>query len=401
MSVDDRRRGAARRPTRGGGSTDRRPGWRLRVAIDEGLRNWRCGRWLTALLAVLLVAGFTVPAVADTLQVSRMVEDERAWEAAGGRLLVATNEAAGVPRLACERLTDLAGVEASASLTRLVRPAALVTAPGAAIPVVAATEGVADLLGIGPVGSGAVLATDLGQTLRLRPGDTLALTPADEGPGSPAGPDPGGRSDGSRALPAGVLTVAAVTDLSLLGEQRSGGMLLTVAAEGTADACFVRLAPGYVEAARAALPAVLQADGTPAVVTDRLLGGEFARDYAAEYDGRGLRNAPWAIGLAAAMLWLLVRWVRRGQEGLYATLGARWPVRTTMRLVEWCALVGTVALAAVVLSGAILLLSGVEPAITVPHVLRFVLVATLSSTAGAALVALVPLQPALAVLKDR
>ena len=36
-----------------------------------------------------------------------------------------------------------------------------------------------------------------------------------------------------------------------------------------------------------------------------------------------------------------------------------------------------------------------------PDFLRFVLIATVSSTAGAALVALVALQPALAVLKDR
>lgn len=386
--------------TGGSGSSRRRGGWGLRVAIDEGLRSWRAGRWLLGILSVLLVSGFTVPAVADTLQVSRMVVDERAWEAAGGRLLVATNEGLGVPRLACERLADVAGVEASASLTRLARPASLVTAPGAAIPVVAVSEGADGLLGLDPIGSGVVLASGVGQTLRLEAGDAIALSSAEDRAGS-VDQGPTRETDGSRELPAGVLTVAAVADLSLLGEQRSGGMLLTVPVQGAADTCFVRLAPGYVEAARQALPALLQTNGTPAVVADRLLGGEFARDYAAEYVGRGLRSAPWAIGFAAALLWLLVRWVRRGQEGLLATLGARWPTRTTMRLVEWSALIGTVAVVSVVLSTAALLLLGVEAGITLPHVLRFVLVATLSSTAGAALVALVPLQPALAGLKDR
>ena len=385
--------------TGGSGSSPRR-GWGLRVVIDEGLRSWRAGRWLTGILSVLLVLGFTVPAVADTLQVSRMADDERAWEAAGGRLLVATNESSGVPRLACERLADVAGVEASASLTRLARPASLVTAPGAAIPVVAVSEGAAELLGLDPIGSGVVLASEVAETLRLRAGDTIALAATENQAGS-ISQGPPRAVDGSPELPAGVLTVASVADLSLLGEQRSGGMLMAVPAQGAADACFVRLAPGHVEAARQALPALLQTDGTPAVVADRLVGGAFSRAYAAEYHARGLRSAPWAIGLAAALLWLLVRWVRRGQEGLLATLGARWPARTTMRLVEWSAMIGTVAVVSVLLSSAALLALGVEPGVALPHVLRFVLIATLSSTAGAALVALVPLQPALAVLKDR
>ena len=64
-------------------------------------------------------------------------------------------------------------------------------------------------------------------------------------------------------------------------------------------------------------------------------------------------------------------------------------------------MIGTVAVVSVLLSTAALLALGVEPGVVFPHVLRFVLIATLSATAGAALVALVPLQPALAVLKDR
>jgi hypothetical protein len=382
------------------GSPRPRGGWGLRVSIDEGLRSWRAGRWLIGILTVLLVLGFTVPAVTDTLQVGRLAADERAWEAAGGRLLVATNEESGVPRLACEQLADVTGVEASASMTRLARPASLVTAPGAALPVVAVSEGAAELLGLDQIGSGVVLASEVGETLRLGAGDPIELAAAEDRAGTVSG-EPTREVAGSQQLPAGVLHVAAVADLSLLGEQRAGGMLLAVPAQGAADACFVRLAPGYLQAARQALPALLQTDGTPAVVADRLVGGQFARDYAAEYRTRGLRNAPWAIGLAAALLWLLVRWVRRGQEGLLATLGARWPARTTIRLSEWIALISTVSVASMLLSSAALLALGVAPGIAFPHVLRFVLIATLSATAGAALVALVPLQPALAVLKDR
>jgi hypothetical protein len=386
--------------TDAGGSPRRSGGWGLRVSVDEGLRSWRAGRWLIGILTVLLVLGFTVPAVADTLQVSRLAADERAWEAAGGRLLVATNEESGVPRLACEQLTDMAGIEASASLTRLARPASLVAAPGAAIPVVAVSEGAAELLGLDPIGSGVVLAAEVGETLRLEAGDPIKPAAAEDRAGT-VSQEPTREAAGSQQLPAGVLQVAAVADLSLLGEQRAGGMLLAVPAQGAADACFVRLAPGYLQAARQALPALLHADGTPAVVADRLVGGQFARDYAAEYRARGLRGAPWAVGLAAALLWLLVRWVRRGQEGLLATLGARWPARTTIRLTEWIALISTVAIASVLLSSAALLALGVESGIAVPHVLRFILIATLTATAGAALVAVVPLQPALAVLKDR
>ena len=197
--------------------------WRWSVATSEGVRAWYSGRWLTAILGLLMILGLGVPATADAVTVSRLVADEQTWVAAGGRVLVVTDEAGGVPRAACAGLVDVVGVEAAAAVSRQPHTAALATAPGAAVPVVTATAGVSDLLGLPALGSQAVLPPSLATELRLDVGDRLTLLPA---PWSVSGEfsgegGPTAATDPLDQPPSGPITVAAVADLGLLGEASS------------------------------------------------------------------------------------------------------------------------------------------------------------------------------------
>lgn len=378
------------------------------------------GRWLSVLLVALFSAGLAAVAITDAVQVQRLVDDERAWVAAGGRMLVATNDAGGVPAAACEDLRNHPGVLAAAAVSRLDEPVALGIAPQGAVAAVTATEGAAALLGLDGFVGGVVLPETIADTTGLPVGSHLLLAPAPstdgltlatppgggpatgQGDGSGAAQPPGAQDVGPPALlDAQPLQVVDVADLSLLGEERSSGILLPVAAAGVADACFVNTRPGHVDAAREALPAMLATSGTPAVVADRLVGGQLARDYAQEHDQRASRQAPWALAVGLGVLWLLVRWLRRGHDGLYATLGAGPTVRTVIRMTEWTLLVllsVTLAGIAVTIASATL---GLDAAVAGPHAARATIITVGVATAIAALAAAVPLRSPLDALKDR
>ncbi len=384
---------------------ERRSGWSLLTAADEGVRAWRHGRWLTWILGVLLAALFGVPSVVDAMQVDHLVQDERAWVAAGGRVFVVTNDqAGGVSRATCEALVSLSGVDAAASLTRLADRVGLAQAPDANLPIVAAGEGIARLVNAPPLGGGVLLPSSIAGELHVHRGASLALVPAVGGSGntvegSAAGPE--AVADSDRDVPAESLSVAAVADLSLLGDVFSSAVVVPVSATGLASTCFVRVGAGYVESYRAALPALLATDGFGAVVGDRLVAGSFSRNYSAEYRDRPLRNAPWAAGAVAAILWILVRWIRRGQDGLYATLGADWATRTVLRGVEWiCTLLASQVVAAVGVIATLLALDADLHAVT-GLVIRFAAISAATATVGAVAGTLVPLRSPLAALKDR
>nr|WP_297427585.1 hypothetical protein [uncultured Actinotalea sp.] len=363
------------------------------------MRSWAAGRLFTLALGSVLTGLLAVAAIADVRTVAGLAADEEAWLAAGGRVLVASNDDGGVPRLACERLRALDGVVAAGSASRERAPASLVSAPGAALPLVTVTEGVAGLLQVPP---GAVLAPTPAQALGVSAGDRVVLAPRGASAVTDPPASPGG-AVGAGATWSGPLEVpvGAVTDLALLGEERSTGLLVPVAALGTADACFVRAGPGHVDGLREALPAVLQQDGRPAVVVDRLSSGPFVRDYVTEYEERGLRHAPWVVGAVAGLLWALVRWLRRSQDGLYATLGATAGTRAIIRLVEWLLHIGGASVLAVGVAVVVLAGSGTPADVLWPHLLRAVGMAVSVATAGALLATLVPLRSPLAALKDR
>lgn len=202
-------------------------------------------------------------------------------------------------------------------------------------------------------------------------------------------------------VPDDPLPVVAVTDTSVLGEQYAFAVLLPTSASGKASTCMVRVEAGYLDAARDALPALLGDAGQDAVVADRLIGGAYARDFSAEYAERGLRQAPWLSGAAVSLLRLLLVWVRRGRDGLYATLGADRAARTIIRITEGMALTITSALVATGVVAAMLAAMTTSPASVIGDVTRHLTIAVAVSLLGVLSSALTPLRSPLAALKDR
>ncbi len=367
------------------------PRWRLSVAVGEGLRNWQHGRWLTVLASVFTAAAFAAPTIVDATGIDRLVQDELAWARAGGRVLVLTNEeGGGIDRAACESSVRIEGISAAAALTRLPQRAGAVNAPQANLPLVAAGEGLGPLLGLAPA-PGVILPPDVAEGLGVAAGDDLHLTALTDA------------SAPTAALPVldGPLTVSAVADTAVLGEQYAYAVLLPTSASGTASTCMVRVRAGYLDAARDALPALLGQDGQDAVVADRLIGGTYARDFSAEYAERGLKQAPWLSGAAVSLLWLLLVWIRRGRDGLYATLGADRATRTVVRIAEGLTLVLTSACAAAVVVAGMTAALTTSPAAVVGDVVRHLTIATAVAVLGVLASALVPLRSPLAALKDR
>lgn len=383
----------------------RAPGWALSSAAGEGVRAWRHGRWLTWIFGLLLVVLFGVPSVVDAVQVDRLVKDERAWVTAGGRVFVVTNDQeGGVSRAACEGLVRIPGIDAAASLTRLADRTGLAQAPDANLPVVAAGEGIAHLVGTGPLGGGVLLPSVVATALHLHAGAHLKFVPSANTSGNGTlgtvnRPLVVGATD--RGVPTEPVDVAAVADLSLLGDEFASAVVVPTSATGLAATCYVRVRAGYAESSRKALPALLATNGVGAVVGERLFGGSFARDYSSEYRDRPLRSAPWVAGGIAAVLWLLVRWIRRGQDGLYATLGADWSTRAVLRGVEWLCVVATSQVVAGVGVVAALLVLDVDIHALSDLVIRFAIASAATATVGALAGTLVPLRSPLAALKDR
>ncbi|MGV8979103.1 MAG: hypothetical protein ACOH17_13770 [Cellulomonas sp.] len=370
----------------------RPPRWKVAVAIGEGLRNWRNGRWLTILATVFIIAALALPALADGLGISRLVEDERAWEQAGGRMLVVTNDTAGgIDRAACEAAGRVDGVVASASLTRLPVRAGVPNAPDAKLPLVAVSEGIGPLLGLEPSAGGAILPLEIADGIGIHEGSSIRLT-ADVDPKAPSL---------ATLLPDGLITVGAVADTSVLGEDYAYAVLLPTSASGLAAMCVVRVAPGYLESMRTSLPAMLSVAGHDSIVADRLIRGAYARDFSDGYATRGLKQSPWLVGAAISLLWLLLVWMRRARDGLYATLGADRSTRTIVRATEGLALIGASVLIGVVVVSGVLVLTATHPGAVVHDMIRHLTIATSVAVLGVLVSTLLPLRSPLAALKDR
>lgn len=367
----------------------------LRFTLSEGWRNAWAGRAASAVLVALVAATFALVAVADARAVQGLVADERSWVEAGGRVLVAENES-GLPVIACDALNRVPGVQGAVAVTRMAYRVGLSSAPEANLGLVGVTPGLSRLLGA-PYDAGAVLvAPELAEEYGLRDRARTALIPrslaTQEGPSA--------RVEGS-VLPDDSLYSIRLAPLALLGDAYSSSVLIPMPTSGTADACFVAAEPGSLAALREALPALLPAGGDkPTVVGDRLISGSFVHDYPAEYLARALRWAPVAAGLLIGLIWLLFRWVRRAQDGLYSTLGFRAGHRAVIQLAEWATLLAAgVALAATV--AILVLVAGRDwTMVTAIHVLRDLTMASAAATAVAVLVPLLPLRSPLAALKD-
>ncbi|MFE1320544.1 hypothetical protein [Kitasatospora phosalacinea] len=373
----------------------RRPGWRPGAALTEGARSWRYGRWATLLTTALAVAAVALPAVLDSSAVSAAVTGERAWVAAGGRVLVVSNPQAGLSRQVCEGLNGVDGVQAAFAATREDPAPGTAAAPGRRLPVATVTAGAARFLGLAPTGDGAIVSAHATGTTGAGPWLSFDADTA------PAAPDPNGRPH--TPLPTRPLPIAAVTDLAPLGDAYDYGVLLPVPATGTADDCFVRADAAHWHTLRDNLAGLFgRTDPTrPTLVRPRLADGAFARDYAAEYHHRPTAALPYAAGAGVGLLWLLLRWLTRSRDGLYQTLGAGPRTRMLIALGEWsCTLLVAAPAGAALALGATALL-GLPADVAFPFTARACVLSLATATAVAATWFLLPRPDPLALVKDR
>lgn len=316
--------------------------WDRRVAVGEGLRSVASGGLVTISIVLGLMLALAVPATLDASAVARIVDDETRWRAAGGDLLIATRDE-GFSASQCESLNTVDGIDAAFGARRLPGTYATVAAPDAGVAVVLVTGGIHRFLGID--GGGAVVTPDARDDTGS--GDVLQLLPA-----SPvllgSGQAPGGAGGREQDLPLAPLEIAAVTPLDVLGDEYAYSIAVPQAAAGTVERCFVRTTPATADAVRAVLPALLTPDddGTPVVVLDRLVSGQFSRDFSTELDERTTALGPYLGGAVAGLLWLLVSWFRRAEDSLYTTLGAERTTLILLRGTEWATLLAVALLGA-------------------------------------------------------
>lgn len=366
-----------------------RNGWRARHSIAEAVANVR-GSGLLAVTVIAVVTAVVAVAVAvDLAAAHRIVEAEDSYLASGGDLIVARPADVGsIDAAACANLTAVKGVRTAFALDVQTGGARIIGRPETQQTVVTATSGIAALLEIEPLDAGqAVVSTLISDRWQWSAGSRFRL-------------DPDAANDLN--LPRGVLTTAAIVDLGLISEGASTGVLLTRAATGAAQSCYVQVMPAYKDDLMAATPALLGETSSEAIqVAERLPAGGFAQDPAREFDGRSTRWIGAAAGTIAGLLWAVVGWSRRGRAALYASIGVPWSGGVLIRWTEGLLVVG-----AGILWGAMLGLAAavtwwdVGPGLGVTMAAQHLCVAL---AAGFMVVVStgVPRPPTLAMLKDR
>lgn len=374
--------------------TRARPGdvvWPDRRAALEGLADARCGRW-TAVVVVLAV-GWTVAGVglANALEVSRLIEVERAWVSAGGRVLVAEpgsrSETAAVDAAACTRLRETEGVAGAFAVKTTDRAAQPRTAPGTRATLTRVSPGIFAFFDLeAPTGAAVLAAPTTVDPVGLRDGDSTVLDVL--------------AFDGTSASVAGTAEIRVVAS-AVLPDEVTGTWLVPDLHHGPATSCYVAAEPGRLDAVRAyAADALAGPDGAPAVVRPRLTESAHGLELATAYGSRPLRWAATAGAALLTALWAATGWARRGRLAVYATFGAHRRALLVMQVAEWAALsvVGGVWGWALAVTGALALGGDAE---TVLVQVTMHAVATWSgATAAVVLLGLLPTGSLLDALKD-
>ncbi len=366
-----------------------RNGWRARHSVAEAVANVRAGGFLAATVIAVVALMVAAAVAADLGAAHRIVAAEDAYLAAGGDLVVAQAAGEGsVDAAACVDLAALAGVRTAFAFDVQPGGARIEGRPESQQTVVTATSGVAELLGIERLDADqAVVSTLIADRWQWSPGSRFRLDAHDAL---------------ALHIPPGVLTAAAITDLGLISQSASTGVLLVRAATGTAQSCYVQVTPSYRDDLMATIPALLGETSRGAVqVAERLPAGGFAQDPAREFEVRPTRWAGAAAGAIAGLLWAVVAWTRRGRAALYASIGVPWSGGVLIRWTEGLVVVVSGTLWGIVLGlGAAVLRSGVEPDLGVTMASQH-LVAALATGVLVVVLTGVPSPPTLATLKDR
>ena len=373
------------------GNGTRRRVWPLGLSAREGVATARTGRW-TSLLLTVAVAWTVAAGAADAVNVTRLVEGEKAWIDAGGYVFVVTGARTDqqqnpIPAAVCDRLAAIDGIDGSFALTRGDANGSLSYIPGGRASIYAVSAGVATFLGVPPAATGIVIGT-LGFADRTgaHDGDVVRVVQRASFSAPAAESDP--------------LTLR-IADSAVMGEEFDGAMLMPARLTGTADACYVRTDAAHHAAVEAALPSYLAYNGQPAIPNPRLFESEFTVDYTHAYEDRQLRWLWVPCAALLGLLWGMLQWFRRSHVAIYATFGMQAPSRLTMQASEWGVLAGLGLLWgwAIGVVGAVALGARVTQALA--QVTAHALLVVLGASVIVVVLGLRPTGTLLSALKDR
>ena len=304
--------------------------WPLSLAAREGIATARAGRW-TSLLIIITVAWSAAAGAADAVDVTRLVQNERAWIDAGGHVLMVTGAKLDglqnpIPADVCDRLVELDGISGSFAVASSGAIGSLSYIPGGRVSIYSVSAGASTFLGAPPATNGIVIATlGFAQRAGVQDGDVVWVAQQGSSHTPAAASDP--------------LTLRVV-DTAVVGEGYDGALLMPERLTDTADTCYVRTDAAHYEAVNSALPSVLAYNGMPAIPTPRLFESEFTVDYTSAYEDRQLRWLWVPTAALLGLLWAMLQWFRRSHVAIYATFGMRAPARLVMQFSEWGALAG-------------------------------------------------------------
>lgn len=310
--------------------------WPLGLSAREGVATARTGRWTSTLIVIAVAWAIAAPSIADAVEVTRLIESERAWIDAGGYVFVVTGAretggtAAPIPADVCDRLSRMEGIDASFALKRTGARGSVGHVPGGQATIYDVSAGALQFLRVEPDPRGVVIATtSFAERTGVADGDPVTVVR---------------RASPEVAAATSDLLTTRVADTSTMGEEYDGALLMPARLTDTADACFVRTDAAHLSAVEAALPTLLGHEGKSAIPNPRLFASEFTVDYSTAFEDRPLR---WLWAPAAALLgllWAMLQWFRRSQVAIYATFGMRAPSRLVMQVSEWAMLAAIGAL---------------------------------------------------------
>jgi len=373
------------------GSRSKKRVWPLGLAAREGVSTARSGRW-TSLLIMVAVAWTVAAGAADAVNVTKLVEGEKAWIDAGGYVFVVTGARLDgmqnpVPADVCDRLARIDGIDGSFALTRGDANGSLSYIPGGRASIYSVSAGVTTFLGVAPAANGIVIGTlGFAERTGAHDGDVVRVVQRASFSGPAAQSDP--------------LTLR-VADSAVMGEEFDGAMLMPAQLTGTADTCYVRTDAAHHTAVEAALPSYLAYNGLPAIPNPRLFESDFTVDYTHAYEDRQLRWLWVPCAALLGLLWAMLQWFRRSHVAIYATFGMRAAPRLTMQAAEWGVLAGLGVLWgwAIGVVGAVAMGARVDQALT--QVTAHALLVVMGASVIVVLLGLRPTGTLLNALKDR
>jgi hypothetical protein len=366
------------------------PRWSLRLAVREGVANARSGRVIAAGVVVVCAWVTAAAGVVNAVDVSRLLDQEQRWVAAGGLTLIAEPadaDTGAIDAARCDHLASLDGVDGAFAVGATGLVIAPSSAPGSDATLFSVTPGVLsffDLPGAaGPTTiatAGAVERTGL-VTDRV---ESFAVSAA--------------VVDGSS--PEQVTATLRVVDDERLSESLDGTYLVP-ASLAEATTCYVQTDAAHVRSLEQAMPGVLGDDGGPAVVYRRVEVDSFSTDFTTAYQERSSRWAWLAGAVVIGLLWALVQRGRRSRYAVYATFGAGARTRLVIQGAEWFVLSATGCLTGLALGVTLSLALEVDAHTAVHQCTGLAAAVFFTSSLLALAVALAPIGTILDTLKDR